>query len=68
MGRVKRQTGRFLMIGHNQRKLAKADAEARKLIEANWIGDIITFKTNFALTAVPKVPGALTRTECLVFR
>ena len=47
MVRASKETGRFLMIGHNQR-LAKAHAEARKLIESGLIGDIITFKTNFA--------------------
>ena len=44
MVRASKETGRFLMIGHNQR-LAKAHAEARKLIESGLIGDIITFKT-----------------------
>lgn len=41
------KTGKFLMIGHNQR-LAKAHAKARELIESGLIGEIITFKTNFA--------------------
>lgn len=47
MVKAAQETGKFLMIGHNQR-LAKAHAEARKLIEDGLIGDIITFKTNFA--------------------
>lgn len=47
MVRVAKETGRFLMVGHNQR-LAKAHAEARKLIKEGLIGDIVTFKTNFA--------------------
>lgn len=42
-----KETGRFLMIGHNQR-LAKAHAKARKLVESGLIGTIVTFKTNFA--------------------
>lgn len=41
-----RKSGKFLMIGHNQR-LAKAHARARKLIEEGAIGDIITFRTTF---------------------
>lgn len=47
MAEAAEKTGKFLMIGHNQR-LAKAHAEARKLIENGLIGRIITFKTNFA--------------------
>ena len=47
MVKASQETGKFLMIGHNQR-LAKAHAEARKLIQDGLIGDIITFKTNFA--------------------
>lgn len=42
-----RENGKFLMIGHNQR-LAKAHAKARDLVESGLIGDIVTFKTNFA--------------------
>lgn len=42
-----KQAGKFLMIGHNQR-LAKAHAKARKLIKSGLIGNIVTFKTNFA--------------------
>jgi len=41
------ESGRFLMIGHNQR-LAKAHAKARQLIEEGLIGDILTFRTNFS--------------------
>lgn len=44
---VAKETGRYLMIGHNQR-LAKAHAKARRLIEKGTIGEIVTFKTNFA--------------------
>jgi predicted dehydrogenase len=41
-----RETGRFLMIGHNQR-LARAHAKARELIVSGEIGTVITFQTNF---------------------
>lgn len=47
MVRTAEETGRFLMIGHNQR-LAKAHVEARKLVNAGAIGKIISFKSNFA--------------------
>lgn len=42
-----KETGRYLMVGHNQR-LAKAHAKARQLVAEGAIGDIVTFKTNFA--------------------
>jgi len=41
-----KESGRFLMIGHNQR-LAKGHAMARRLIEDGAIGKILTFKTSF---------------------
>jgi len=41
-----KRTGKFLMIGHNQR-LTKAHAEARRLILAGEIGNIITFRAIF---------------------
>lgn len=41
-----KKSGRYLMIGHNQR-LAKAHARARKLVEEGAIGDIVTFRTTF---------------------
>lgn len=41
-----KQTGKFLMIGHNQR-LTKAHMLAQKLIMAGEIGRIITFRTTF---------------------
>ena len=47
MVQASKETGHFLMIGHNQR-LAKAHAKARKLVESGLIGSIVTFKTNFA--------------------
>ena len=46
MVRVSKETGRFLMIGHNQR-LAKAHIKAKELIDEGVIGDILTFKTCF---------------------
>lgn len=41
-----KRTGKFLMIGHNQR-LAKAHVEAKRLIDQGLIGRIITFRTTF---------------------
>ena len=41
-----KKNGKFLMIGDNQR-LAKAHMEAKRLIDAGLIGDIITFRTSF---------------------
>lgn len=41
------ETGMKLIIGHNQR-LAKAHIKAKELVEEGLIGDIVTFKTNFA--------------------
>lgn len=46
MVQTAKETGRYLMIGHNQR-LVQAHAKARKLIEAGEIGTILTFKTSF---------------------
>lgn len=46
MVETSRRTGKFLMIGHNQR-LAKAHMLAKKLILADEIGHIITFRTAF---------------------
>lgn len=40
------ESGKFLMIGHNQR-LAKAHVRAKQLIDAGLIGNIITFRTTF---------------------
>lgn len=41
-----KRTGRFLMVGHNQR-LTKTHKKARELVENGEIGEIITFKSNF---------------------
>jgi len=46
MVQAARESGRFLMLGHNQR-LAKAHVKARQLIEQGIIGDIISFRTTF---------------------
>ncbi len=46
MVKTAKETGKHLMIGHNQR-LAKAHAKARKLITDGAIGDIISFRTTF---------------------
>jgi predicted dehydrogenase len=46
MVKVANETGKYLMIGHNQR-LAKAHAKARELILSGEIGDIVTFETRF---------------------
>lgn len=43
---VAKQTGRFLMIGQNQR-LAKAHVRARQLIADGAIGNVVTFRTTF---------------------
>lgn len=40
------ESGKFLMIGHNQR-LAKAHVRAKQLIDAGTIGRIVTFRTTF---------------------
>ncbi len=40
------ETGRFLMLGHNQR-MAKAHVKARQLIASGLIGDIVSFRTTF---------------------
>ena len=40
-------TGKFLMIGQNQR-LAKAHVKAREIIESGEMGKVITFETHFA--------------------
>lgn len=46
MVRVSEETGKYLMIGHNQR-LAKAHVKAKELITAGAIGKILSFKTTF---------------------
>ncbi len=47
MVRVAKESGKYLMIGHNQR-LAKAHAVARKLITEGAIGKIVRYKTEFS--------------------
>jgi predicted dehydrogenase len=46
MVKAARETGKYLMLGHNQR-LAKAHVKARELIEEGKIGKIISFRTTF---------------------
>jgi predicted dehydrogenase len=46
MAETAKKTGKFLMIGHNQR-LAKAHVKAKELIDSGLIGDILTFRTTF---------------------
>lgn len=46
MAAAARETGRLLMIGHNQR-LTKAHIKAKQLIEQGEIGRIITARTTF---------------------
>ena len=46
MVKTAQETGKFLMIGHNQR-LAKAHARASELIRKGEIGRIVTFRTTF---------------------
>ena len=41
-----KETGKILMIGHNQR-LTKAHAKAKRLLDEGIIGDVITFRTTF---------------------
>lgn len=41
-----KESGKFLMIGHNQR-FAKAHVKARQLIADGVIGDIVSFRTTF---------------------
>lgn len=46
MAEAARESGKFLMIGHNQR-LAKAHVKAKELIDEGLIGNIISFRTTF---------------------
>jgi predicted dehydrogenase len=46
MVKTAKEAGRTLMLGHNQR-LAKAHIKAKELIEADQIGDIVSFRTTF---------------------
>lgn len=41
-----KETGKILMIGHNQR-LTKAHAKAKRLLDEGIIGNVITFRTTF---------------------
>ena len=46
MVKTAKETGKFLMLGHNQR-LAKAHVKAKELIHSGLIGEIISFRTIF---------------------
>ena len=46
MAAAARESGRFLMIGQNQR-LTKAHQKARQLVADGVLGDILTFRTTF---------------------
>ena len=46
MVRVANETGKFLMIGQNQR-LAKAHVVAKELLQQGLIGKVVTFRTAF---------------------
>lgn len=46
MVKAAKDSGKFLMIGHNQR-LAKAHVKARQLVANGLIGDIVSFRTTF---------------------
>jgi predicted dehydrogenase len=46
MVKAAKDSGKFLMIGHNQR-LAKAHVKARQLVADGLIGDIVSFRTTF---------------------
>ncbi len=46
MVKTARETGKFLMLGHNQR-MAKAHIKAKQLIEEGRIGEIVSFRTTF---------------------
>lgn len=46
MVRVSEETGKFLMIGHNQR-FTKSHVYAKNLIQQNVIGKVLTFRTSF---------------------
>ena len=41
-----KESGKFLMIGHNQR-LAKAHAKAKQLLDQGEIGSLVSFRTTF---------------------
>lgn len=46
MVKTAKETGKFLMIGHNQR-LAKAHVKAKELLNSGLIGEIVSFRTTF---------------------
>ncbi|HBF41718.1 MAG TPA: dehydrogenase [Anaerolineaceae bacterium] len=46
MVKTARETGKFLMVGQNQR-LARAHVKAKELIQEGLIGEIVSFRTTF---------------------
>lgn len=46
MVQAARESGRFLMLGHNQR-LAKAHVKAKQLLAQGLIGELVSFRTTF---------------------
>lgn len=46
MVKTAKETGKFLMLGQNQR-LAKAHVKARELVKEGLIGEIVTFRSTF---------------------
>ncbi|WP_096274266.1 Gfo/Idh/MocA family protein [Paucisalibacillus globulus] len=46
MVEAERQSGKILMVDHNQR-FTKAHQKAKKIIESRELGDVLTFKTSF---------------------
>ena len=46
MVRVSRETGKLLMIGHNQ-QLLPAHTEAKEMLDAGLIGRVLSFRTTF---------------------
>ena len=46
MNKAAKNSGKFLMIGQNQR-LAKAHIKAKKIIERDELGKVISFQTKF---------------------
>ena len=46
MAAAARESGKYLMIGQNQR-LAKAHVEAKKILDSGEVGTLVTFETHF---------------------
>jgi predicted dehydrogenase len=46
MVQVAKESGRYLMLGHNQR-LAKAHVKAKELVAGGLLGEIVSFRSTF---------------------